>query len=175
MKRRAVFSSVSGFLAVNLLAKDGKDSIWNPNINHKEKKFEAKYPHLRSISVAMDTLSTIEPKPPDPKLQDAVFEAVCKFFAEKKDDHARRKAAGELVKDLERIAMDYPQDMEARAFAAGTVWRNQYSFAFSAGPTCLSAPIPASRFGSAPPEQQVCRCSLRRTRGCPSVPQTRSS
>jgi peroxiredoxin len=56
----------------------------------------------------------------------AWVESARKFFAEKKDDHARRKAAGELVKDLERIAMDYPDDMEARAFAAGTVWRNQY-------------------------------------------------
>ena len=56
----------------------------------------------------------------------AWIECTRKFFAEKKDDNARKAAAGELVKCLERIAMDHPDDMEARAFAVSFVWRNQF-------------------------------------------------
>jgi peroxiredoxin len=49
-----------------------------------------------------------------------------KFFVEKKDDNARKNTAGELVKALERIAMDFPDDIEAKAMAVCFVWRNQY-------------------------------------------------
>ena len=56
----------------------------------------------------------------------AWVESARKFFAEKKDDNARKAAASEMVKTLERIAMDNPEDMEARAFAVFFVWRNQY-------------------------------------------------
>lgn len=56
----------------------------------------------------------------------AWMEAAKKFFVEKKDDGARKSASGAMVKSLERIAMDYPDDMEARAFAVFFVWRNQY-------------------------------------------------
>jgi peroxiredoxin len=58
----------------------------------------------------------------------AWIETAKKFYAEKKDDNARKAAANELVKGLERIAMDFPDDMEARAFIAGMVWRNKYRF-----------------------------------------------
>jgi peroxiredoxin len=58
----------------------------------------------------------------------AWIETAKKFYAEKKDDNARKAAANELVKGLERIAMDYPDDMEARAFVVGMVWRNKYRF-----------------------------------------------
>ncbi len=56
----------------------------------------------------------------------AWMEAGKKFFAERKDEGARKSAAQEIVKSMERIAMDYPEDMEARAFAVFFVWRNQY-------------------------------------------------
>lgn len=56
----------------------------------------------------------------------AYIEGAKKFFVEKKDDNARKNTAGELVKSFERIAMDHPDDLEARAFAACFVWRNQY-------------------------------------------------
>jgi peroxiredoxin len=58
----------------------------------------------------------------------AWIETAKKFYAEKKDDNLRKAAANELVKGLERIAMDYPDDMEARAFVVGMVWRNKYRF-----------------------------------------------
>ncbi len=58
----------------------------------------------------------------------AWIESARKFFEEKKDDNARKGKAKGLVKDLERIAMDYPDDIEARAFAACMVWRNAYRF-----------------------------------------------
>jgi hypothetical protein len=54
------------------------------------------------------------------------MESARKFFAEKKDDSARKSAARELVSDLEHIAMDNPDDLEARAFAVCFIWRNQY-------------------------------------------------
>lgn len=56
----------------------------------------------------------------------AWIESARKFFAEKKDDNARKSAASELVKNLERIAMDHPDDIEARAMAVCFIWRNQY-------------------------------------------------
>lgn len=55
----------------------------------------------------------------------AWIELTRKFFAEKKDDNVKKAAATELVKDLERIAMDYPDDLEARAFTVCMVWRNK--------------------------------------------------
>ncbi len=58
----------------------------------------------------------------------AWIETAKKFYAEKKDDNARKAAANELVKGMERIAMDYPEDIEARAFVVCMVWRNQYRY-----------------------------------------------
>ncbi len=58
----------------------------------------------------------------------AWIEAARKFFAEKKDENARKAAATELVKNLERIAMDFPDDLEARAFTVGMVWRNKFKY-----------------------------------------------
>jgi len=58
----------------------------------------------------------------------AWIETAKKFSAEKKDENARKAAANELVKGLERIAMDYPEDLEARAFVVGMVWRNKYRY-----------------------------------------------
>lgn len=56
----------------------------------------------------------------------AWMESARKFFVEKKDDNARKSAARELVSGLEHIAMDNPEDLEARAFAVCFIWRNQY-------------------------------------------------
>lgn len=58
----------------------------------------------------------------------AWIETATKFYTEKKDDNARKAAANELIKGMERIAMDYPEDIEARAFVMGMVWRNKYRF-----------------------------------------------
>ena len=43
------------------------------------------------------------------------------FFAEKPDETARRKA---LVKALERIVLDYPEDLEARVWLVLQLWEN---------------------------------------------------
>ena len=43
------------------------------------------------------------------------------FFAEKPDETTRRKA---LIKALERIVMDYPEDLEARVWLVLQLWEN---------------------------------------------------
>ena len=55
----------------------------------------------------------------------AWIEAARKLFAEKKDDAERKAHAAEFVAALEKIAMDHPDDLEARAFVAGFVWWNK--------------------------------------------------
>jgi peroxiredoxin len=63
----------------------------------------------------------------------AWMESARKFFREKKNDNERKDAARNLVKDMERIALDYPEDTEARAMAVCFVWRNQYRLGMEAG------------------------------------------
>ena len=63
-----------------------------------------------------------------------------------------KKRRGELVKDLERIAMDHPDDIEARAFAVGIIWRNQYRLSIPNAQSCW------------PPMRSRSRC-WRRIRG----------
>ena len=80
--------------------------------------------------IAMATEEALKAATPHEK---AWIESARKFFREKKDDNARRDAARELVRDLERIAMDYPDDMEARAMAVCFIWRNQYRLGVDTG------------------------------------------
>jgi len=68
-----------------------------------------------------------------PPREKAWLESARKFFREKKNDNERKDAARNLVKDLERIAMDYPDDLEARAMAVCFVWRNQYRLGMESG------------------------------------------
>jgi peroxiredoxin len=70
--------------------------------------------------VTDDALKSVPPR------EKAWLESARKFFREKKNDNERKDAARDLVKDMERIAMDFPDDLEARAMAVCFIWRNQY-------------------------------------------------
>jgi len=52
----------------------------------------------------------------------AWIEAVRKLFAEHKNDDARKAAATDFLSALEKIALDHPDDLEARAFLVGFSW-----------------------------------------------------
>jgi peroxiredoxin len=55
----------------------------------------------------------------------AWIEAARKLFAEKKDDAERKAHATEYVAAIEKIALDHPDDLEARAFLVGSCWWNK--------------------------------------------------
>jgi peroxiredoxin len=55
----------------------------------------------------------------------AWIEAAKKLFAEKKDDAERKAHATEFLAALEKIALDHPDDLEARAFLVGFSWWNK--------------------------------------------------
>ncbi len=55
----------------------------------------------------------------------AWIEAARRLFAEKKDDAERKAHQTEFVAALERIALDHPDDLEARAFLVGFAWWNK--------------------------------------------------
>ena len=55
----------------------------------------------------------------------AWIEAAKKLFAEKKDDTERKAHATEFLAALEKIALDHPDDLEARAFLVGFSWWNK--------------------------------------------------
>jgi len=55
----------------------------------------------------------------------AWIEAAKKLFAEKKDDAERKAHATEFLAAFEKIALDHPEDLEARAFLVGFTWWNK--------------------------------------------------
>lgn len=55
----------------------------------------------------------------------AWIEAARGLFAEKKDDAERKQHHADFVAALERIALDHPDDLEARAFLVGFAWWNK--------------------------------------------------
>jgi peroxiredoxin len=55
----------------------------------------------------------------------AWIEAAKKLFAEKKDDAERKAHATEFLAAVEKIALDHPDDLEARAFLVGFSWWNK--------------------------------------------------
>jgi peroxiredoxin len=55
----------------------------------------------------------------------AWIEATRNLFAEKKTDAERKARAGAFVAALERLALDHPDDLEARAFLVGFTWWNK--------------------------------------------------
>jgi hypothetical protein len=55
----------------------------------------------------------------------AWIEAARKLFSEKKDDAERKAHQSEFVTALEKIALDHPDDLEARAFLVGFCWWNK--------------------------------------------------
>ena len=55
----------------------------------------------------------------------AWIEAAKKLFAEKKDDAERKAHATEFLAAVEKIALDNPDDLEARAFLVGFSWWNK--------------------------------------------------
>ncbi len=55
----------------------------------------------------------------------AFVEAANKLFAEKKDDAERKTAAADFVAALDRIALDHPDDNEARALVVAFSWWNK--------------------------------------------------
>lgn len=50
------------------------------------------------------------------------IDALEKYFSDKEKDKAKR--AQQLLKDFETIVIDYPNDVEAKAFAAHRIWYN---------------------------------------------------
>lgn len=55
----------------------------------------------------------------------AWIEAAQKLFAERKEEAEQKKRFTEFTAALERIALDHPDDLEARAFLVGFSWWNQ--------------------------------------------------
>ncbi len=55
----------------------------------------------------------------------AWIDAAKKLFAEKKDDAERKAHATEFLAAVEKIALDHPDDLEARAFLVGFSWWNK--------------------------------------------------
>jgi len=55
----------------------------------------------------------------------AWIEAARKLFSEKKDDAERKAHQAEFVRAIEKIALDHPDDIEARAFLVGFCWWNK--------------------------------------------------
>ncbi len=55
----------------------------------------------------------------------AWIEAARGLFAEKKDDAERKAHHGAFVAALEKIALDFPDNLEARAFLVGFAWWNK--------------------------------------------------
>ena len=53
------------------------------------------------------------------------IEAARKLFAEKKDDAERKAHAAEFLAAVEKIALDHPDDLEARAFLVAFSWWNK--------------------------------------------------
>jgi peroxiredoxin len=60
-----------------------------------------------------------------PPREKAWIEAAKKLFAEKKDDAERKAHAAEFLAAVEKIALDHPDDLEARAFLVGFSWWNK--------------------------------------------------
>lgn len=54
------------------------------------------------------------------------IQSVEKYYAEKKDDAARKEGARQLVRDWEEIAERWPEDIEAKAFIVCQLWMNAY-------------------------------------------------
>jgi peroxiredoxin len=58
----------------------------------------------------------------------AYVEATRKLFAEVKGNEARDERAREFIRNLEVIALDYPDDLEARAAIVGFAWRHDTKY-----------------------------------------------
>jgi hypothetical protein len=69
--------------------------------------------------IALATGPALEKATPREK---AWIEATRKLFAEHTNDDARKAAATEYIGALEKIALDHPDDLEARAFLVGFSW-----------------------------------------------------
>ena len=63
-----------------------------------------------------DVLNKLTPR------EKAWMAAVRKFLEETKDDDGRKKSARQFLSDLEQMATDYPDDLEAKAFVLGQQW-----------------------------------------------------